>query len=353
MADSAQEKSLPPTPQRVRKARQEGKVPQSRELPTVVAILTLILCLVVLGGDLFRHLLARLTFWLAHLRAAHFDLDFGAAVLSGEGRLLIVRLSPVFCLAIVGGVVASVYPGGWTFSPKALAWDLKHISVVNGVKQLFSLRSAMRLVVAILKLAFVLTVTYFYVSRRIDDLGLLVGATPMEVIRVAGRFAIGMVFRIACAMFVIAIADILYQKWQYLKDLRMTREEVKEERKQHEADPKLKSRRMVMQIEMMRKRMLADVKEADVVVVNPTHVAVALKYDVARMDAPLVVAKGADLVAMRIRDIARKAGVHVVERPELARALYATVEVGALVPEALFVAVANVLAYVYRLRKNV
>jgi flagellar biosynthesis protein FlhB len=177
-------------------------------------------------------------------------------------------------------------------------------------------------------------------------------AEPAGAIAAIASFLLGLMVRIAVALAVIAIADTLYQRWKYRRDLRMTRQEVKEEVREHELSPQLRGRIKSMQMAMARKRMMQEVPKADVVVTNPTHVAVALRYDAGQMDAPVVIAKGADLLAGRIRDLARTHDVPVVERPQLARTLYATVQVGEAIPEALFVSVAEILAMIYRLRKR-
>jgi len=351
--DSAQEKTLPPTPERLRKARAEGKVPQSREFPTVMGIFALLLILVLFGSAVFGFLIDQMSFWLGNLRTPRFDAAFARLVLTHQLKAVTGVLTPVMCLAVVGGIISSLVPGGIVFSIKATKWDLKNISAISGFKRLFSLKSATTMLSAIAKIAVILVVSYFYLSGRMDRLGLLVGASPRGLVEVAGGLALGLAFRIAATMLIIAIADIMYQKWQYIKDLRMTRQEVKEERKSHEMDSKVKQRMFVLKLEMMRKQMLKDVQTADVVVVNPDHYAVALKYNPLEMDAPTVVAKGIDYLAQKIRELAREHGVPVVERPPLARALYAAVEVGVSVPEELFVAVANILAYIYRSKKNV
>lgn len=351
--DSAQEKTFPPTAEKLRKARAEGKVPQSREFPTVMGIFTLLLILVLFGSAVFRFLVYQTSFWLGNLQTTRFDADFARLVLTYQMKAVAGVLTPVLCLAAVGGVISSLVPGGIVFSVKAMKWDLKNISAISGFKRLFSLKSATTVLSAVAKIAVILIVSYFFLSSRMDRLAILVGASPRALVQVAGGLALGLAFRIAATMLIIAIADIMYQKWQYIKDLRMTRQEIKEERRSHEMDSKVKQRMFVMKLEMMRKQMLRDVQNADVVVVNPDHYAVALKYDPLEMDAPTVVAKGIDYLAQKIRELAREHGVPVVERPPLARALYAAVDVGMSVPEELFIAVANILAYIYRSKKNV
>jgi flagellar biosynthetic protein FlhB len=176
--------------------------------------------------------------------------------------------------------------------------------------------------------------------------------TPTGCLFAIAKLVFGLIGRIAIGLLVIAGIDLLYQRWQWKKKLRMTMQEVKDERKQHELNPEIKGRMRALQMQMASKRMLQDVPTADVVVANPTHVAVALKYDSASMDAPQVIAKGADHLCERIKEIARENGVPVVEKPPLARTLYGSCEVGQSIPEGLFMAVAEVLATIYRMRKK-
>jgi flagellar biosynthetic protein FlhB len=208
------------------------------------------------------------------------------------------------------------------------------------------------LLVAITKLSILTAITWWYLKDKLDVCLALASATPLAGLTTMLGLVFGLVARITIALAAIAIADVIYQKWQYKRDLRMTREEVKEEHKQHVGSPVVRARVRSFHLALARKRMLRDVPNADVVITNPTHVAVALKYDAATMAAPQVIAKGADILCEKIKEIARKHGVPVIERPELARTLYAAAEVGQTIPEALYVAVAEILALIYRLRRQ-
>jgi flagellar biosynthetic protein FlhB len=177
-------------------------------------------------------------------------------------------------------------------------------------------------------------------------------AWSTEILSVTGRIVFGLCIRVCIVLLVIAIADTLYQKWKYIEDLKMTKQEVKQERRDTDGSPEVKGRIRRIQLQMTMKRMLADVPKASVVLVNPTHYAVALKYDAKAMEAPVMIAKGADEIALRIMEVARSYGVPVVRRPELARTIYATVQLGQLIPRELYVAVAEVLAMLHRLRKK-
>ncbi len=220
------------------------------------------------------------------------------------------------------------------------------------MKRLLSLRSVVQLLIAIVKLTVILAIAWSYMGNRFGELLLLQWTTPQATMYGIGRLIFGLVARIAVALVIIALADLLYQRWNYKRQLRMTRQEVKEDRRQHEAPPEIKARIRAVQIAAMRKRMLQEVPTADVVITNPTHYAVALRYDAETMGAPQVVAKGADFLCQKIKEIARKHNVPIIERPHLARTLYAAVEVDQVIPETLFIAVAEVLAMIYRLRRK-
>ena len=210
----------------------------------------------------------------------------------------------------------------------------------------------MRLAVSLAKLSVVLSIVYLYLRDKLPVCLSLGNAAPEGVLVGIARLVFGLLVRTTVALMAIAAIDLLFQRWRYKQDLRMTRREVLDERRQHEVSPQVRGRIRAAQIEMVKKRMLQDVPNADLVVTNPTHVAVALQYEPGTMDAPTVVAKGADLLSEKIREIARAHNVPIVQRPELARTLYSAVEVGQAIPETLFLAVAEVLAMIYRLRKK-
>jgi flagellar biosynthetic protein FlhB len=205
---------------------------------------------------------------------------------------------------------------------------------------------------SILKLFFVSLIVWLYLESRLNTLATLRWVGSAELLAVIARTILGLLIRVCLALLVIGLADALYQKWKYTQELKMTRQELKQERKETEGSPEIKGWIRRMQIERSMKRMTEEVPKASVVLVNPTHVAVAIRYDAKTMDAPVLVAKGADHMAEKIREIARAYGVPVIRRPELARTIYASVKPGNPIPEKLYVAVAEVLAMIYRLRRK-
>ena len=256
----------------------------------------------------------------------------------------------------LGGAAVSVFASfiasGWAFAPQAVKMRMSRISPVEGMKQLISLQGFVRMLVSVAKAALIMLIVYIYLRDRVGEYLALRWASPAGLISATGELVLGVAGRIAIGLAAIAGFDVVFQRWRYHRDLRMTREEVKEERKQHEVSPEVRNKIRGVQMEMARKRMLQEVPKADVVVTNPTHVAVALQYDAETMAAPVVLAKGGDMLCQKIKEIARTHDVPVVERPELARTLYAAVDVGHPIPETLFVAVAEVLAMIYRLRRK-
>lgn len=264
----------------------------------------------------------------------------------------IVAILPFLLVSAGTSVFASVVVSGWSFAPSAVSLKFDRLNPVNGLKNLFNLKSLVNLLVSLAKLIVLLAIAWEYLNGKISTCLDLRWETPEGILAGTGRLVFGLVVRTVLAMMAIAAIDWLYQRWNHRRQLRMSKQEVKEEMKEREVSQEVKSRIRKVQMEMARKRMLQEVPEADVVIANPTHVAVALKYKAAVMAAPTVVAKGADLLCEKIKEIARANNVPIIHRPELARTIYNTAEVGEAVPEALFVAIAEVLAMIYRTRKS-
>ncbi|HUS92490.1 MAG TPA: EscU/YscU/HrcU family type III secretion system export apparatus switch protein [Phycisphaerae bacterium] len=348
----ASERTEEATPERLKKAREEGQVAQSQELPSAIMIGALLIGLALLGGGLFQWFTGQVRDGVA-IRPPD-SIGWG-----GIGGLLRQKLTsamavsaPFLLFAAAASIASSLLSSGWAFSPKAARFRLDRISPVRGMKNLLSMRSVVRLLVSLAKLGVILAIVYYYLRDNLAACCALRWAEPGALLEGTATMVLGLLARMAIGILAIAGIDLLYQRRKYRKDLRMTRQEVKEERRQHELAPELRGRIRAVQMEMVRKRMLQEVPTADVVVTNPTHVAVALRYDAKTMESPLVVAKGGDLLCEKIKDIARTHGVPIVHRPELARAIFKAVDVGQPIPELLFVAVAEVLAMIYRLRKQ-
>lgn len=349
MAEDLGEKTEEPTPKRLSEARSEGRVAKSADLTAAVLLSFAVLLLTLYSRTLFftaqAILREALSSSLASDATVEGALEFAAFAFVRAGALV----APALLLVAAGALVVQYLQVGWLLTLKPLKPKLSQLNVVNGFKKLFNKRSAVKLAVNLAKLAVVGTLAWVVASGAWPSVVALptlhTKAALVEALRILLRLAIWLLV----AMFVIGVIDFIYQKWQHRQDLKMTKQEVKDERKASEGDTETKGRRLKMARDLLLQRLQVDVPRADVVVTNPTHFAVALRYDAQTMRAPRVLAKGADHVAIRIRLIAAAHRVPIVERPPLARALYYAVEPGQEVPVEHYEAVAEVLAYVYRL----
>jgi flagellar biosynthesis protein FlhB len=349
---SAAERTEEATPQRLKKARGEGQVAQSQEVPSAMMLTGLILALVLTAGHMYQWFIAQMRGGLLFRIDESLSTDAFADVLQTRGAQCLIVLLPLLLVMAISGLMGSVAVGGVAWSPKAIRFDLSRISLIKGLKNLFSLKSVVKLVIAIAKLSIFMLLAWQYIGGRMDSLLALHWSTPEGTLGTTAQLIIGLAIRITVALAVIACIDFLYQRWSHRRQMKMTRQEVKEEHKQQEVSSEVKGRIRSMQMAMAQKRMLQEVPDADIVVTNPTHYAVAIRYDATEMAAPRVVAKGADFMCQTIKEIARANDVPIIEKPELARALYAAAEPGEAIPEALFVAVAEILAAIYRMKNN-
>jgi len=347
----ASERSEKPTPDRLRKARREGKVPQSTEVSSALMISTLLIVLFVGGSKLYGALAAEVRAGVSLSLPARGDADLPGRLQATGERLMVIVL-PFLLSALTVSLLSSLLVSGWACATKAVSPDPNRISPATGFKNLFSVRMPVQLLFSLVKLTLILAAVYTYLQGRMETCLSLRWATPGQTLLTIATLVAGLTVRIIVVLLAVGLADALFQRWKHRRDLRMTRQEVKEEVKEHEVSPHVRSRIRSLQMSMARRRMLKEVPAADLVLVNPTHVAVALKYDAAAMDAPKVVAKGADFIAEKIRAVAAAHDVPIVRKPELARTLYETVELDQFIPESLFVAVAEVLAMIYRLRRK-
>ena len=353
MADRpASERTEPPTAERLRKAREQGEVPQSQELLSALTLGAMIVVVGLTATDLWQWFSLQAEEGLSMPRTGEFTADTFLHLFKEKAGQVMTVLAPYLAAASGISILGSVLVGGWSVSAKALRWDLSRLAPSTGLRSLVSGPSVVHLLVSLLKMAILGILTVNYLRDKMDVCLALASSPPMAALVVSLQLVLGLVARITIAMMAIALADTIYQKWQYKRQLRMTRQEVKEERREHEGSPLVKNRIRSLHFAIMRRRMIRDVAKADVVIANPTHVAVALKYDAGAMAAPVVLAKGAELLCEKIKQMAREHNVPVVERPELARALYASAEVGQVIPESLYVAVAEVLAMIFRMRKQ-
>ena len=347
--DSDLEKTEDPSPRRLEQAREEGQVPQSRELSTFLVTMTGAATLLLLGGWMAGRVSGLFRDGFAFDRRAAFDenvmLDMLERMLGGA----LLTLMPLFVALIVAAVAAPMVLGGLVFAPKVLGLKFDRLNPLQGLGRMFSLHGLAEMVKAILKSVLVGGVAALVLWYEFEHLfSLMVEPLETGMADFSDTIAFATLL-IVLSLGLLALIDVPFQLWQYHKKLRMTKEEVKRESKEQEGDPMIKGRIRAMQREMARRRMMAEVPKADVVVTNPTHFSVALKYDAARMGAPVVVAKGRGELALKIREVAKASAVPLLEAPPLARALYKHCELEQAIPAALYTAVAEVMAYVYQL----
>ena len=351
MADKpVTEKTEQPTPKRLRKAREKGQVTQSQELPAAVSIVALVMVLALSAPALLQWFIMQMKQGMSGQIGVFVDSKTFINFLNTKIISSTVAMCPILAALVVGSVLSCVVVGGLNFAPKALNLKFDAINPIKGFERLFNVKSAVKLGISIAKLILVSIIVWLYLQNRVEALAALRWSWSVQTMVAIAKMVFAMLIRVCTALLVIAAIDVVFQKWKYTRDLKMTKQEVKRERKDTDGSPEVKSRVRRIQIEMARKRMLQEVPKANVVIVNPTHVAVALRYDAKTMEAPIMVAKGADHLAEKIREIARAYGVPVIRKPELARTIYSTVQPGDSIPQTLYAAVAEVLAMIYRLR---
>jgi flagellar biosynthetic protein FlhB len=348
----ASEKTEQPTQKRLDKTREKGQVAQSQELGNVVAIVVLVLILTVTSKDLMSWFSRQVEAGATGERSVFLNADAFIEYMNRQTSSMLIAILPLMGGLVAAGIVSSIMVGGATLAPKALQPKLSELNPITGFGRLVNLKSFVKLAISIAKLIVISLVVWLYLKTHVEDMIALRWAWSEDLLPAMGQLIYGLLIRVAVILIVIAALDVFFQKWKYMDDQKMTKQEVKEERKESDASPEVRARVRRIQIEMARNRALQEVPKANVLLVNPTHVAVALRYDSRTMDAPVVVAKGADHLAAKIREIARAHGVPILRRPALARAIYRAVKPGQPVPESLYSAVAEVLALIYRLRRR-
>lgn len=348
--ESFQERTEQATPKRREEARKKGQVAKSRELASVSVLLAGTFTLFWGSSYFFTKLILPLKYYLGNLHSIKLFQDNIQALMLLGVRQYLIFLAPLLLVLTAVAVLSNYFQIGTLFSAEPLKPKLSKISPLEGIKRLFSMQSLMEFVKSLLKLLIVGWIVYVTVKAELPQLVPLLDQSPIQIFTYFLSISFAIFWKTCLVMIFIAVLDYGFQRWQFEKNLRMTKQEVKEEYKQTEGDPQVKARIRSIQREMARKRMMAEVPEADVVITNPTRLAIALKYKAGSMEAPKVVAKGSGVIAEKIREIARKHRVPVVENKPLAQSLYKLVDVGSTIPEQLYQAVAEVFAYIYRLR---
>jgi flagellar biosynthetic protein FlhB len=346
-----EEKTEQATSKKKRDARNKGQVVQSKDLTSAIALITVFTALGMLSDYLIEGVTAY-SLWVFNLIPDIGEIFEGEDYLGFMGFMLetILKLSlPLLFVALVVGVLITYLQVGFLFTTETIRPKFSKISPLKGFKNMFSSRSVVELVKSVSKASALLYIAISYVFSHLKELLITLEVLPLQSIGIMWNIAYGIVLRCSVFLLVVAIFDYIYKTWKNSKDLMMTKQEIKDEYKQSEGDPKLKAKIKEKQRAFAMGRMMQDVPKADVVITNPTHFAIAIKYDANLSAAPLVLAKGQDLIAMNIKRIATENEVPIVENKPLAQMLYKTVEVGDIIPPDLYEAVAEVLAYVYKL----
>jgi flagellar biosynthetic protein FlhB len=350
MPEQAAERTEQPTGRVLNKARGKGQVPQSQELTSAVSLIVLVAIITLLAPNLLQWLMLQIRQGISCENAVFADSGVFLDFINRKIADLTLTIAPILAALVAGSFIATIAVSGWTYAPGALEFKFNQFNPITGLGKLVNARSFVKLLLSVLKLLFISLIVWSYLRSRLDILATLRWAWSAQILMVIAKIILGLMIRIGIVLLIMGIADAFYQKWKYIKELKMTKQQVKEELKETIGSPEVKSRIRQIQLQTAMKRMLKEIPKASVVLVNPTHVAVALRYDAKTMESPIMVAKGADYLAEKIREIARAYGVPIIRKPELARTIYSTVEPGNPIPETLYVAVAEVLAMIYRLR---
>jgi flagellar biosynthetic protein FlhB len=350
MPDQDGEKSQDPTPHRRQKAREEGQVAKSQDLGSAALLLVAMLILLTAGRSV-THFVAdysrRLLGSEPWVRA---DVEFAVSVWNGTVAGLARELLPIFGLMLMAAIAVNLAQVGFMFLPQKVQPDITKIDPLKGAKRLFSMQSVARLVFGLFKVLVVALVAYFSLYNEKEAVLGLAALSVSEITAYLTQLLIWTTIKIGVALLILAILDYAFQRWKHEQDLKMTTQEVREEMRNLEGDPHIIARRKAVQRQLAMERLSTAVPKADVVVTNPTELAIAIRYEPDEMDAPIVVAKGAGVLAQRIRRLALENGIPIVEKKPLAQALYREVDIGKPIPHQRYAAVAEVLAYVYQLQ---
>jgi flagellar biosynthetic protein FlhB len=349
--DSDLEKSEAPTPHRVEKAREDGQIPRSRELTSVLMLLTGLALLLMAGSNMAQQLALMVS---GGLNFDHGMVNNDKQMLHQLGSLMrqaVWALLPIMAGLVLVALASPMLLGGILFSSKSLKFDLKRMNPISGFKRIFSSQVLAELLKGILKAGLVGWVTGLYLWHNWAAMLHLVTQQPLDALETALKLVIYCGLFVVLGLIPMVAFDVFYQLWSHFKKLKMTKQDIRDEFKEQEGDPHVKGRIRQQQREIARRRMMADVPKADVIVTNPTHYAVALQYNDKKMSAPKVLAKGAGEIALRIRELGNEHRIPLLEAPPLARALYRHSEIGQHIPTTLYAAVAEVLAWIYQLRR--
>ena len=354
MADNNKDqKTEEPTSKRVTDTEKKGNFAHSREINSSFILLAALLGFMILGEQSTRNVMGSWTDMFAESWALQLTSEELYKVSANAMQAFVKIVGPFLIIIMLAGVMSNLLQiGGLRFSSHPLVPKFNKLNPLAGFGRIFSKNSVMELFKSLFKVGIISVISYYVIKSHWKEIPPLMGFGVGQVLSFMGFVALEIIFNVLLVMIFLSLLDFTFQKFTYLENLRMTKQEVKEERKESDGNPQVKQRIRTVQMQMARKRMMSAVPEADVIVTNPTHISIAIKYDTENFAAPLVVAKGVGPIAMRIREIAKENGIPLVEDKPLARTLNKTVEVGQMIPASLYKAVAEILAYVYKLKHS-
>ena len=349
--DNKDQKTEEPSAKRITDSEEKGNFAHSREINSSFVLLAALLGFLITGEQSTRNLMGSWHMLIAEAGTLQLTFEELYKVVADAMTGFIKVIGPFLVLIMVGGVTSNLIQiGGLRFSTHPLIPKFSKLSPMKGFGRIFSKNTVMELFKSLFKVGIISILSYFIIKSHWNEIPPLMGLGVGEILSFMGFVALEIIFQVLLVMIFLSLIDFAFQRFTYRENLRMTKQEVKEERKETDGNPQIKQRIRTVQMEMARKRMMSAVPDADVVVTNPTHISIAIKYDPEKTSAPAVIAKGVGHIAMRIREIARENGIPLVEDKPLARTLNKTVEVGQLIPASLYKAVAEILAYVYKLK---
>jgi len=350
--ESFEEKTERATPRKREEARRKGEVAKSRELPSVAVLLSGLIALTLFGSYIYSHIQVIMKGTFSLLTLNDLSIPGFMAFARKMINLFILLISPLMAAIFSAAILSNIMQVGFMLSGESIKPKLSKLDPIKGLGRLFSKQSFMELFKSLLKLAIVGGIAYLTIRGEMKNIALLGDMELNSMIAYILLTIFKLFIRCTLAMIFLVVIDYAFQKWEFEKRMKMSKKEVKDEFKRTEGDPLVKSRIRSIQMQMARKRMMQEVPQADVVITNPTDLAVALKYDSSVMEAPKLVAKGAGRLAKRIKELAEEHDIAVVENKELAQSLYSLVEIGQEIPPVLYQAVAEVLAYIYKLKND-
>ena len=349
----SQSKTEKATPKKRKDERKKGNVPQSKDVTSVISLLVIFSVLKLIFPYIYGATERFIAFIMGEMVTMdHYSEGIVTDVTGEVVKLLVVAIVPLLLISASIAIISTGAQTRFLFSSEALKPTLNKFNPLNGIKKMFSIRSSVELIKNLIKITIILVILYKFIYARMEEMAKMLFVDPLQSSIYLLDAVVKMVYMVSIIFIFVAGLDYLYQRWEYERKIRMSKQEIKEEFKQMEGDPQIKGKIKQKQREMAASRMMQAVPTADVVIRNPTHFAVALKYDMENDRAPVVVAKGQDELALRIVAIAERAGVYVIEDKPLARAIYATAEIKMEIPYAYYTAIAEIFALVYSIRNN-